>query len=258
MLGGSPSPPPPCMRRPRRTFALACAAVIVPLAGLLGLGVGMPEAAACALVDVSGLQPGADGILVEPGQSAQAQAEFADLLAGARARIGQTFGPPRARPIVVLRDSERAFGVLPLNAYGSTSFVGSRACVVIGPRGRNLDVIAHELMHAELFERVGSWRRFTSVPTWFDEGLAMQVDHRPAYDLPPDADTAFARGLRTERDFFASASTDAQLTQRYAAAKAEVGRSLAAVGPSGVYARLERLRQGERFSDVLDAAPQAP
>ena len=90
-----------------RTFALVGAALMLP-GMVLGLGVAAPQSVACALVHVSGLQTLADGTLVEPGEPPQAQAEFTSLLAGARERIGQTFGPPRARPIVVLQHSGRA------------------------------------------------------------------------------------------------------------------------------------------------------
>ena len=30
-------------------------------------------------------------------------------------------------------------------------------CIFIGPKGRNADVVAHELVHAEVFERVSLW-----------------------------------------------------------------------------------------------------
>lgn len=32
----------------------------------------------------------------------------------------------------------------------------------------SLDVTSHELMHAELAERLGYWARITRLPTWFD------------------------------------------------------------------------------------------
>lgn len=55
--------------------------------------------------------------------------------------------------------------------------------VVISREGVDLDIISHELSHTELFERIGIFNRATKIPVWFDEGLAMQVDHRPYYSV---------------------------------------------------------------------------
>ena len=121
---------------------------------------------------------------------------------------------------------------------------------MVGPKGQNLDVVAHELMHAELFERVGFWGRFTQIPVWFDEGLAMQVDYRPRYVLSREA-SAQAKNVRTlesARDFFLQDGD--LLTKNYAMAKAEVANWLDDVDRASVYDRLERIRAGESFNAV--------
>lgn len=53
--------------------------------------------------------------------------------------------------------------------------------IVIGEEGADLDIIAHEMMHAELYARIGFLKSNFSIPTWFDEGLAMQSDYRNYY-----------------------------------------------------------------------------
>jgi len=50
--------------------------------------------------------------------------------------------------------------------------------VVISKQGVNLDIISHEISHAELYERIGFYNWSFKIPRWFDEGLAMQNDHR--------------------------------------------------------------------------------
>lgn len=55
------------------------------------------------------------------------------------------------------------------------------AYVVISRNGINEDVISHEISHTELFNRIGFFNRLRKIPTWFDEGLAMQVDLRDYY-----------------------------------------------------------------------------
>ena len=86
---------------------------------------------------------------------------------------------------------------------------------------------------------------------WLDEGIAMQVDHRPAYDLPPDQkiESAGVRSLETAREFFVN--DEARLTLHYAAAKAEVSLWLGVAGHRTLYERLERLRRGESLDEIM-------
>lgn len=218
---------------------------------MVALALRDPGSTACALVAWSGREALADGTLVDAGRPPAEQAHVLALLDAARARIRDTFGAPRARPVILFFNDAEAFWPLRLNSHGSTSFVGSRACVLIGPKGQDVDVVAHELMHAELFDRVGFWGRFTEVPVWFDEGVAMQVDLRQRYDMPEGepVDTAFVRRLERVSQF--AVPDDRQLTRHYAAAKAEVSRWLLETGRQGLYARFDRLRAGEPFAQVM-------
>ena len=212
-----------------------------------------PGVAACALIDVVPFVRLPDGTFVEANSGNQDQSAVLELISGARTRIQKKFGTPRAQPIVVFFNNRHAFWPLRLNEYASTSFAGTRACVMVGPKGQNVDVVAHELMHAELFDRVGYWRRITQIPVWFDEGLAMQVDLRPRYVLPggASAKTRSVRTLENARDFFQS--DDDLLTWNYAAAKAEVAHWLADAGNASVYSRLERIHAGESFDAVTQS-----
>lgn len=195
-----------------------------------------------------------DGTLVASGALEPGQARvFQRLVSDAKGRIREVFGEPRSKPLVLLFDEGSSFGPFRLNEYGSTQFLGSRTCVLIGPKGQNVDVVSHELMHAETADRIGFVAKFTELPTWFDEGLAMQVDFRPAYDIQAGAavDSKPVRDLRTARYFFASDSEN--LTRNYALAKAEVALWAKRVGYSSVYAQLDRIRQGESFESVVGA-----
>jgi hypothetical protein len=181
---------------------------------------------------------------------------FEQLLSESRIRIQNTFGTPEATPILVFLDDSNSFWSLKLNEYGSTHFIGSKVCVMVGTKGRNIDVVAHELMHAEIVYRVGYWNRLTKLPVWFDEGLAMQVDFRPRYNLRngTDARSANVKKLWSARKFFVP---DADLlTNNYASAKAEVALWVADVGHKSIYSQLERLRDGETFDMVLSSKPE--
>lgn len=55
------------------------------------------------------------------------------------------------------------------------------SCIVISDQGVDVDIVAHEISHAELYERIGFYAWSVKIPRWFDEGLAMQNDARNYY-----------------------------------------------------------------------------
>lgn len=97
----------------------------------------------------------------------------------ARARVGALLGPVRSSPLILCQARPGLGLDVP---YGTTRFAPLLpSIVVVGPFGRNLDVLSHEWAHAELASRTGVLLRMYRVPVWFDEGLAMQLDQRPDY-----------------------------------------------------------------------------
>ena len=53
--------------------------------------------------------------------------------------------------------------------------------IVLCADAMDLDIIAHEFSHAEFYNRIGFYNWTFKIPTWFDEGLAMQNDYRDYY-----------------------------------------------------------------------------
>lgn len=221
------------MREIARVAVLGTATAV--LGGITVYAHASPGVVACALIDAM--------------PSGQDLDEHSELVTAARQRISDLFGTPKARPVLVFWSQTDFFVKLRLNQYASTHMIGWRACVFIGPKGQTVDIVAHELVHAEVFERVGAWARWTQVPVWFDEGLAMQVDYREKYVLPEGSRTAFIRNAASPADFFVA--DDQELTENYAAAKMEVARWVSSVGSKEVYARLARIQSGETFATAI-------
>lgn len=239
------------MKKFLRARCLVAALAALPCAAIAAFILLFPGAAACSVVRFGPFEPLAGDVLVQAGIPAAERPALIALHGAASARITAAFGAPRAHPAVIfLKDSE-AFALSALGDTGSTHFSPAHACTVIGVKGRNVDVIAHELMHAELFARVGFMRRRTAIPVWFDEGVAMQVDSRSAYTLHAhDRDSAAAvRGLVTHDQFFGVRSE--QLTRNYSAAKVEVARWLDGEGPGRLYRTLERIRGGASLEAAM-------
>jgi hypothetical protein len=210
-----------------------------------------PGQTACAMIGVSGLETLSDGTRVQTSSTSVERLQIFELQQQAKARITKAFGLPRAKPTIIFLKDPSAFFPFRFNGYGSTHTIGSRACVIIGPEGTNLNVVAHELMHAELFDRVGVWRKLTAIPAWFDEGVAMQVDFRPAYDLKqPIKNLDAVKRLKSSNQF--NAGNNEQLTEHYALAKAIVAKWLSKVGVSNLYSNLEHIREGKDLELVFN------
>lgn len=96
-------------------------------------------------------------------------------------RVANFFGSKDATSrMIVGNDGEimQKFGNQQHGKAGMTHFTPVGTYIVIDKEGLNIDVISHELAHAELFARIGWENRTFLIPTWFDEGIAMLLDNR--------------------------------------------------------------------------------
>lgn len=103
---------------------------------------------------------------------------FTSTLTQAQNRVKAIWGSQLGScPIYFMADSEQ---------YEEFSDLGDAVgCHIRSPFGSwivlkdwDVDVLAHEMMHDELFARLG-WRKSQiEIPAWFDEGLALMVDYR--------------------------------------------------------------------------------
>jgi len=104
------------------------------------------------------------------------------LIELASQRVAAFWGQKTSDPAFIYCDSESDF-----TKYGSPFSVPALthiklgAHIVISNQGVDLDIIAHEISHAEFYERIGFYNWTFKIPTWFDEGLAMQNDYRDYY-----------------------------------------------------------------------------
>ena len=102
-----------------------------------------------------------------------------DLVENAREAVGRFFGGMEASPHYLCLDRPTLGLVV---SHGSARFAPLMSTIIVlGPEGQNPDVAAHEAVHAELAERTSVLLRTFRLPTWFDEGLAMQLDGRAPY-----------------------------------------------------------------------------
>lgn len=142
--------------------------------------------------------------------------------------------------------------------------------LVLGPDGNNVDVIAHELCHDELFARLGWIKVKQQIPQWFNEGLAMMVDYRftpPNHSGSLDSVQRYRdfrdewgyythggqrvvklTNLETTRDFFSGNYRQVMLA--YMTAGMEVSRWLVHAGRQSVPQLTAAVQAGDNFQEV--------
>ncbi|MBY6203803.1 hypothetical protein [Halomonas denitrificans] len=238
----------PRKRKVRTCAAVGGAALLVAICIATCIGVALAAqhpAAACARLSAEHRHAG-ELYLAGPVPTAVAD-EVARHVDGAAARIEAVFGAPQSRPRMLVVADEQIAAAWGANATASMHRAPWGACIVLGPEGRNVDVIAHEWLHAEIQHRVGFWRFLREIPTWFDEGAALIVDHREPYrpeniELPEHVIEA-VRGLDRGAAFFAG-----DVRTHYRAARLAVEPL---VRPATFFDDLDRIGRGQAFDEVF-------
>jgi len=249
------------MARGRTTFGrlarrLGTALLLAPVVSLVAFAFGQPHAARSHLLAFAPLaaltdfEPIGRGRFVDPDWDGKTVGDFERMLAEAQGRVEGFFGSPlRSRPTVIAADSPQRIQRYMTNFHGSTHTTAVATIVVLGPKGRaSVDVIAHELAHAEHAARAG-WLRYALSPMWFIEGLGMQVDYRKNYADRAWAERTVNGASAPTLETLASGRGFAQgdLTANYAHARREVARWLSAAEPGDLAELLETWRFEQRY-----------
>jgi hypothetical protein len=140
-----------------------------------------PQQTRSILIDYSGFKK--EGRLYFSSKTPQHKIDTVKrLIELASNRVAEFWGQKTGNPKFIYCETEEDF-----KKYGSPFLVPALthiklgSYIVISNEGIDLDIIAHEISHAEFYARIGFYNWTFKIPTWFDEGLAMQNDHRNYY-----------------------------------------------------------------------------
>ena len=212
----------------------------------------------CRFVAWSDLKAADSHLYVDPNMSSEQIAQIIRMVAEARRRDAQFYGVLQSAPVIIAGQDSVVidkFGQSGNNTAAAYLYLGN-TYIVLGPDGLNVDVIAHETMHAELSERLGWLKREMSIPAWFDEGLAMQADDRESYSeeawqeqtengkSAPPLTSLTNLGAFTGPDYWTS----------YATSKHELKRWLNVVGEQGFREFLKQMKTEGDFAKAYQAA----
>ena len=183
-----------------------------------------PAETRCLFIALSKYQKDSD-LYFAPGTPPDKIIEVKNLINIAKSRDSIFWGGRRGRPAFIYCNSAADYEKYAGRGAGpACSFMKFRGYIVISHEGLQTDIIAHELSHIELYSRIGFWKNSFSIPVWFQEGLAMQVDNRP--DFSTDSLRKYSQGFTSLPDLqklrtnhaFNRGNTD-EVILHYAAAK---------------------------------------
>lgn len=150
------------------------------------------------------------------------------LINQASIRINNFWGQKTSNPKFIYCDNEDDFKKYCVNPSApAVTYLKMGAVIVLRADEMNLDIIAHELSHAEFYERIGFYKFNYKIPSWFKHGLAMQNDYRDYYsdnNLKAKSDNfknlPDIKSIKSDRQFYAGSFE--QMILNYMTAKHEI------------------------------------
>ena len=205
------------------------------------------HALACEFIPVMGYQQIHREVFVGSDLSYEHFEELVQRITSASQRITDVYGIPVSKPRIFITSDAETAAKWGANEIASMHRMPWRSCIVIGPKGQNINVISHEWLHAEIQHRVGFWHILTEIPVWFDEGAALSLDFRRPF-LPENINFSSKKiiavqNLRSAGEFFSG-----NIQGNYQAARMAVSPL---IRDKSFFEDLERVSDGESFETVF-------
>lgn len=178
----------------------------------------------------------------------------------AMSRVSDFWGTLESSPVIIISDNEKTLKKLG-GDHDTTVivFFGAHCYISVSGEYLNVDIVAHEITHAELYERLykGKILPQTLIPTWFDEGVATQNDYREQYSEQIWKEkTNFGENvialdeMDTYAKFYAGDVEDRRL--RYLISRHEVKVWIEQNGMNALLNLIEQVNQGGDFYELYN------
>lgn len=104
------------------------------------------------------------------------------LITQASTRIDNFWGRKTSNPKFIYCNNEDDFKKYCVNPGApAVTYLKLGSIIVLSADAIDVDIIAHEISHAEFYKRIGFYKFNYKIPSWFKHGLAMQNDYRDYY-----------------------------------------------------------------------------
>jgi len=195
-----------------------------------------------------------ENIFLDPALEELERQKALSAISEGQKRIRKVIGSYTASPVIVITGTTINAKKYGLGGFSAKAYAAPwNQYVVVNYQIESIDLIAHELMHAQLREAVGYWVYQTGMPTWFDEGVAMQVDFRDRYEIDtlsfPQEEIERVKTLISPSKFWTDSREED--VNNYLAAKAAVHQILAKRPDKSLNSMLLKMSEGHSFYEVF-------
>ena len=176
------------------------------------------------------------------------------LIDAAKERVKEFFGDLRCldETVIIICDDDRLLSKLGGDHdTKNLCFPAEKHYISVSDEYLSVDVLAHELTHAELHTRL-SVSAQKKMPTWFDEGIALQNDYREQYGFEAWAEqtdngshTVALEDMDEASEFYAGTVEERRF--RYLNAKYELSGWMEKNKRQGLLELIDKLNNGEAF-----------
>lgn len=176
----------------------------------------------------------------------------------ARKRVAEYFGQIKSDPMIIICDDKNTNAKLGGDHDTTTAAIfKAYSYIVISSEYLNVDILAHEMTHAEVHSRIFEGRLgFQSlIPSWFDEGVALQNDYRDLYNedawkesTNDGANVVALSDIDTPAKFYAGDTQERRY--RYIISKHEVSAWIQRNSVNDLLDLLDKINQGTDFTSL--------
>jgi len=184
--------------------------------------------------------------------------EIISLVSDAKQRIIDKFGSFSSNPTIIFTSTSEKAKKYGTNDFGSVVRLPWNQYIVFGSKGHNIDIVAHELLHAEIGDRLGYIITQFKLPVWIDEGIGMQVDYRKKYiiDFSSVSSNEIERVTSTGTSQIINTNPfwlggEKQVIRNYQISKALVEKILSQNLDKSLYSMLDKIKKGESAENVF-------
>ncbi|MDY0282075.1 MAG: hypothetical protein RBR35_16105 [Salinivirgaceae bacterium] len=191
---------------------------------------------------------------------------FSRMVTEARKMITDFYGSITSQPEILACSTEECFAGLGGGKPRGKNLGKSK--ILLSPRGLTVPILTHEWSHAELRTRIDAKMdgvfSISSIPTWFDEGLAVVVSEEPGHSekvwekivaaeiaAPYIEDLVsleeWNKAVKQFGDADCAMGVPGKIYVVYATAGHEVRKWYQRVGREGLLKLLDKVKSGENF-----------
>lgn len=154
--------------------------IIIPIAAFAHFII-FPQETRSILIDYSNFKK--EGRLYFNSNTSQSKIDSLKfLIQKASIRVEDFWGQQKCDPKFIYCDTEEDFKKYSVSpAAPAVTYLKLGSVIGLSNEAIDLDIIAHEISHAEFYERIGFYKFTFKIPGWFKHGLAMQNDYRSYY-----------------------------------------------------------------------------